>query len=78
MSLPLVVNGLSAAYSAAPVIKDVSFSLAEGECVPYLGPTVPAKPACSGQFPGCSRQARGPSAFSVMRRGATARLPSPQ
>jgi branched-chain amino acid transport system ATP-binding protein len=37
MSLPLVVNGLSAAYSAAPVIKDVSFSLAEGECVAILG-----------------------------------------
>ena len=37
MSLPLSVDGLYAAYDAGDILKDVSFSLAEGECVAMLG-----------------------------------------
>jgi ABC-type branched-subunit amino acid transport system ATPase component len=37
MTLPLAVDRLSAGYGAADVIKNVSISLGDGECVAVLG-----------------------------------------
>lgn len=37
MSVPLSVDSLYAAYDAADILRDVSFSVAEGECVAILG-----------------------------------------
>jgi ABC-type lipopolysaccharide export system ATPase subunit len=47
----LTVRGLTAGYGAAPIINDISLTVAEGEVVTVIGPNGPANRRYSSASP---------------------------